>query len=789
MTDIVEPDEDLWKWVVQNGGQARDVLWPPDSETAVRDLGAAWSSSAKALKDAIDGSGNVAKALERTWPDAAGFELRYVIDSLNNGSLGEAGLKELVTAMESLGLACQDYANKVQGAKYQIRAYISRNIKAFAAALADQVGKAPVETAKPPAKPEPPHGFWGNVGAFFVGIGEGAVDMVKGFAGLVGLGEDWHFSWSTLGQSWGGLGKFALAAVTYGTPGLSAIDQSVGLPFFQRGEMGETLTEAGKVMIAYDLWSEDPARAAGKTTFNIASAVLGTKGAGAAIRGAGAAVKGSKVGAVATAGRIVEQAGTAITKIPTVSEVAVQAAKRLPGLLDTLRGVDRFEHGSPGTSPHVIDTPPPHQPPNTSETRLPGQPPKDLPDRVPPEQSPNRAPHEPPRPPTEHPPKSGSVGEAMDPHRSPTGQPHTSGGERPHESGARDPHAGGSPRGDHQSHEPAKSPAHQEQPKQSEAGRHGEPSQRLEAAGRPEQASHLEAAKSPEPAGHHEAAENPESSKHQEQHGESVSSAGRPTARLDPETGRFQLSDEIPAHETREQVVLREEEIVRKAQEEWAESKPVQPQTPTQTVIYAVTRALGLTHTMDDFAHGVHITPSSEPSTPHPTREPVPKDREKTVPDEEASAKPPLKLGDPGLPPLHAPGNSVAHVDLAAGKVGRIDPPEPPSPPRSPKPEPPDPVPPKPKPESAAAGSPHSPKPENWSPEPRPENELPGPRPENRLPDPRPENRLPEQRPENRLPERRSENRLPDPRPENRLPDLAKEPEWDCTFNGVTPEE
>src|ERR671920_546617 len=47
-------------------------------------------------------------------------------------------------------------------------------------------------------------------------------------------------------------------------------------------ELGETLTNAGKGLIAYDQWGEDPARAAGTATFNIVSAVVGTKGAGSA---------------------------------------------------------------------------------------------------------------------------------------------------------------------------------------------------------------------------------------------------------------------------------------------------------------------------------------------------------------------------------------------------------------------------------------------------------------------------------------------------------------------------
>ncbi|MCX5068793.1 hypothetical protein OOJ91_23405 [Micromonospora lupini] len=173
-------------------------------------------------------------------------------------------------------------------------------------------------------------GFFGDVGAFFVGVGEGFVTMLEDLGGLIGrdptTGE---WSWGTAGDSWLGLGKFVWAVSIYINPVTIVIDQTVGMPFMEKGEAGNLLLNAGKSIIAYDTWGEDKSKAAGLATFNIVSAVVGTKGAGSGLRGAGAAVNSIRGGA--TAARIsaaLIRTGNWLDKLPTVGEVAINFAKK-----------------------------------------------------------------------------------------------------------------------------------------------------------------------------------------------------------------------------------------------------------------------------------------------------------------------------------------------------------------------------------------------------------------------------------------------------------------------------
>jgi hypothetical protein len=174
-------------------------------------------------------------------------------------------------------------------------------------------------------------GFLGDVGAYFGGVGQGAVDMVTGLGALIGY-ADGGWSWSTAGTAWAGLGTFAGALVVYSTPGGVVLDQTTGLFGQERGHLGGTLLNAGKSIIAYDTWGEDPQRAAGMTTFNVVSAILGTKGAGAGLRGVGAAAQGSRFATVVRFGAGATRAGEFLGGMPTVRGVIASLADRFPQL-------------------------------------------------------------------------------------------------------------------------------------------------------------------------------------------------------------------------------------------------------------------------------------------------------------------------------------------------------------------------------------------------------------------------------------------------------------------------
>ncbi len=169
-------------------------------------------------------------------------------------------------------------------------------------------------------------GFLGDVGAFFGGVGTGAVDMVVGLGGLIGYAEG-EWSWSNAGAAWKGLGIFVMAL----NPIYSTINAHTDLPGLPKGTLHNTLIGAGKAIIAYDTWGEDKSKAAGMATFNIVSAIIGTKGAGAGLRGGGAAVQGSRVAAVSRVGAGAVRAGEFIGRIPSVSDVALGAIRKFPG--------------------------------------------------------------------------------------------------------------------------------------------------------------------------------------------------------------------------------------------------------------------------------------------------------------------------------------------------------------------------------------------------------------------------------------------------------------------------
>ena len=127
----------------------------------------------------------------------------------------------------------------------------------------------------------------------------------------------------------------------FGRVGLSsvAIDRRTGEIFeatngrFERGELGDNLLGAGKAIIAYDEWGKgDNSRAAGMATFNIASAIIGTKGAGAGLKGAGTAAQASRVGAVSRAGTAMIRSGEFLGRLPTTESLAVRAQQALPSL-------------------------------------------------------------------------------------------------------------------------------------------------------------------------------------------------------------------------------------------------------------------------------------------------------------------------------------------------------------------------------------------------------------------------------------------------------------------------
>ncbi|WP_051124762.1 hypothetical protein [Amycolatopsis benzoatilytica] len=806
MADLLEPDGSLWRWVVANSGQPQDTLWPPDSETDAHNLAQAWTNAATAVGEGVQNSDQAAADLRAVWTDAAGFEQYYAIHSLNHGGNGEAGIADLVTAMTGLATLCQDYSNKVSSAKFLIRLYVAENEDlfahctswaartVFAISVGQQVAKIVTDLAdkfgKPPEPPKPkkPHGFWGNVGSFFGGIYDGAKEGLEGFAALIGRGADGSWSWSTLGQAWGGMGKFALAAATYGNPLLTYLDQTHGLPFFERGEMGRTLVDAGKSLVAWDEWSEDPARAGGKATFNIVSSVLGTKGAGAAIRGGGAALAaskiGSKVGAVATAGRALETVGNAITKIPTATEVAGKVVRKIPGVENVLSKVG-LGHG-PG-KPHTEEPPPPREPsqqPSEGGRKPPDDPP-------PPERTPRKPSAD--SPPAERPPAERSPGEHSPAEHPPAEDPPV---EHPP---AEHPSAESSP----SEHSPSeRSPSEQVSEKPSEHAsepppEHGSVGESLAAdphhPGAETTPGHAASPAHQEQAGEHQTPAHAPGQRAVEHHQEqpAAQTPGSAESAAHQETGENRPA---PSAETPSEP--RTSAVVDKESPNWLEQEkiagPLLPDLKTlpQKMIYGTVVGTGLVHSLINMLTGSgldHPPMSAKVSDPPPTLSSRHRKADSAGPDEPAAAEPPR---DPGLPPKFGE-LAVAHVDFETMKVDHIDPPEHLS---EPHPAESRPTEPHSEPAPSAPAEPHSepvpPKPAEPHPEPAPPGQSaaavappkPDAHPEPRTPEPPSGPRTPDHRPEPRVPEQHPEPRVPKPReprpaqPEPRTPESAPKP-------------
>lgn len=142
---------------------------------------------------------------------------------------------------------------------------------------------------------------------------------LKGLGGMIGLGED-GFSWETFEGTWSGMGA------------LIGRDPATGE--WSLGTAGNAWTETGKSLIAWDMWAEDPARAAGTALGNIVLTV--------ATFGVGGAVKGT-----ATAGRTGQvlngtiKGANMVNRVLDPTEWLVGGAKALKGfkLDDVLAGL------------------------------------------------------------------------------------------------------------------------------------------------------------------------------------------------------------------------------------------------------------------------------------------------------------------------------------------------------------------------------------------------------------------------------------------------------------------
>ena len=216
---------------------------------------------------------------------------------------------------------------------------------------------------------------WGEEVERTKGCGEKAVTVVfkdflwdgvvvDGIWGTVeGLGmlfagynpEDGTFTWGTAGEAWKNLGLIGAGLLINASPvGVADIStrmingESVlpGPIADFKAQTDEALINAGKGLIAWDMWSENPGRAAGGTTFNLATILIP----------GGAAVSGIKGGS--TAARVLSKAARAVELIDP-SAWALRGGLKLGGIaLDGIENLTKSLRGSIDSMPEFkIDTP------------------------------------------------------------------------------------------------------------------------------------------------------------------------------------------------------------------------------------------------------------------------------------------------------------------------------------------------------------------------------------------------------------------------------------------------
>jgi hypothetical protein len=212
-------------------------------------------------------------------------------------------------------------------------------------------------------------GIWGTV--------EGLGTLTLGYNPQTG---EW-FSGDAYGAAWSNLGKLAvgLAVTSPLTMPLVATMPGPAGNFLRDCQM--TVVNAGKGLIAWDKWKDDPAAAAGEATFNIASIIIPVGAATAPVRTSAS----TAAAAIRTAAKIIDVAdptsalikvGTAGAKIatPTIADLmkSVDLSKLDLGKLDAAGKIDipeppkidmpKVEVPSVSKSDMTLDTP------NTADT-------------------------------------------------------------------------------------------------------------------------------------------------------------------------------------------------------------------------------------------------------------------------------------------------------------------------------------------------------------------------------------------------------------------------------------
>ena len=164
-------------------------------------------------------------------------------------------------------------------------------------------------------------GIWGTV--------EGLGTLTLGYNPQTG---EW-FDGDTYGAAWSNLGKLAvgLAVTSPLTMPLVASMPGPAGTFLRDCQM--TVVNAGKGLIAWDKWKDDPAAAAGEATFNVASIIIPAGAATAPVRTSAS----TAAAAIRTAAKIIDvvDPASALIKVGTAG-----ARIAMPAIADLVKSID-----------------------------------------------------------------------------------------------------------------------------------------------------------------------------------------------------------------------------------------------------------------------------------------------------------------------------------------------------------------------------------------------------------------------------------------------------------------
>ncbi|MET9151497.1 hypothetical protein ABZX82_09545 [Streptomyces griseoflavus] len=154
---------------------------------------------------------------------------------------------------------------------------------------------------------------------------DGVWGTIRGLGTLVGVD-----GWDAAGEAWKGLGKLATGVLVTAVPVVGVAYWAMPedkLPSYLR-DSRNTVKEAGKALVAWDQWGENPARASGAVTFNVLTTVF-TGGAGAA----------AKSGAVARTVGVLGETARLVDPMTYLGKATTFGTAKVADLFAGLRGV------------------------------------------------------------------------------------------------------------------------------------------------------------------------------------------------------------------------------------------------------------------------------------------------------------------------------------------------------------------------------------------------------------------------------------------------------------------